>query len=199
MGYPQTIAFNRLKDCLMRTKKKTGRSSESFSNTEDLFWEVISRSSIVQHKGEKSFRKVCEAVHIFEKFLCGGQWCIRTHCKHYCSASAWNCSTTRPAVCNEFQKYVLKRAKKERPDLKEGDEAKEEIMKVLTESEYFACSGFYFDENLKKFVSYERTKGRFYLELNKLLTDALMFFLKHDDRELAGFDEKKLVYNSLQD
>jgi hypothetical protein len=195
MSNPQAIAFNQFRDCLKRTKKKQSNSMD-FHRTDDLFKAIIYDSSVIEDKGTHSFNRVCNAVSIFEKYLCPGQWCIRSHCKNHSTRHAYNCNTTRPSVCKEFENYLLKKIKKEHPDFKENEVAEKEILDIFTNEKYFTCSGMYFDEYLKKFVSYERTADRFYFEVNKSKTDALMFFIKHDRNN--DLRSKELIRESLQ-
>lgn len=107
----QRIVLQQYIDCKRRTKKKIPFAKETDKNygyTDDelMIHFMLDNSSIVEHESERSFQKVSNAVYVACKQLCPGQWCTRTHCEHYSGWCAYNCTKTRPAVCDVYKKYI---------------------------------------------------------------------------------------------
>ena len=199
MNNPQNIAIAQFKDCMKRTKKKPPRFwlKGGFETTENLFRSIIEQSSILCDEGAHSYREVCEAVDVFQQFLCGGQWCIRLHCKNFSSWHAWNCMTTRPAVCKEFETYAVKKIKREHSDFKEDDVAEKELFGVFVAGKSVTCRGMYFDNNLKKYVCYRGTEETLFTELHKKKIDALMFFIRNNEGSV-DYDVRNKIFENLK-
>lgn len=107
LGTPQYLEYLTYLDCKKRTKKQIDFRDKD-TNDEVLVRAILANSSIVEHKNERAYSRVYSAVDLICKQLCPGEWCTRSHCKNYSSSSAWNCAKTRPAVCNEYKKYIDK-------------------------------------------------------------------------------------------
>lgn len=107
LGTPQYLEYLTYLDCKKRTKKKVD-FRDNDKNDEILVRAILANSSIVEHNNERAYSRVYNAVDLICKQLCPGQWCTRSHCEHYSSRSAWNCSKTRPAICSVYKKYVEK-------------------------------------------------------------------------------------------
>lgn len=115
LGYPQRILLNQYIDCIERTKKDV-----DLKGTEKLVRFMLEESSIVQSKGAMSYQQTAQAIDLINKKLCSGIWCIRSHCQHYSSHFAYNCSKTRPSVCQLYKKYIEKRQAKKEENEKEN-------------------------------------------------------------------------------
>jgi hypothetical protein len=174
IGTPQYIQFLSFKDCLEKSKKK---NKDKFKNSEDLIWNVLCNSSIVDHGAERSFSSVCNAINVLNKFLCPSVWCSRSHCKHYSSRNAYNCGkNTRPSVCQDFFNYVEKKLIKEKNLLKD-DIAKDKLNSLIglkSIDKNNVCSGYFFDDARKTFIVFLFALERTLLSEYKRSFDALI-------------------------
>ncbi len=114
LGTPQHITWLCYLDCKERTKKKIGLPVHEtiISDDEKLVRFMLENSSIVEHKGERAYSRVSDAIDLICKQLCPGQWCTRSHCKNWSSRHAYHCTKTRPSVCQEYKKYIEKQNSK---------------------------------------------------------------------------------------
>lgn len=115
LGTPQHLMWLTYLDCKKRTKKeiKFPKETKGVSHDEELVHFMLENSSVLERGTERSYERVYDAIDVMCKQLCPGQWCTRSHCKHWSSRSAWNCSKTRPKVCKEYAKYIEKKKMRE--------------------------------------------------------------------------------------
>jgi hypothetical protein len=195
-GTPQHIAYLRFLDCLKRTKRKQGYKTD-FKQSGDLIYGVLGNSSVVEHDSERSYQRVCDAVGIIQKFLCPGVWCCRSHCENHCTRSAYNCTTKRPAICKEYADYRKKQIKKMvSGKFFENEEAKNQLSWLLADMtglfdeskkyrfqdiiEENICAGIYYDESVKKYISFHWEEDMFLIIENKKEINAIesLFYQK---------------------
>lgn len=204
IGTPQHIAYLQFLDCLKRTQKKV-KYKRDFKKSDDLIYELLKNSSVVEHESERSYLRCCDAINTIQKFLCPGIWCCRSHCKSYCSRSAYNCSMKRPSVCKEYFDYRKKQIKKQNGgNFYENDEAikklhwlLDEVNDLFDKSQKYRfqknnpennCAGIYLIESPKSYIAFEKSNEKFFVGEYKKEIDAIESFFarnRYFDRNLA--------------
>ena len=116
LGYVQSLVLSTYIDCKKRTKKDIEFRNEHdyLKADEEMIRFMLENSSITDHHTDNAFDEVKNAVMLFCRKLCPGQWCNRSHCQYCRSGSAYNCSKgTRPSVCKDYKRWQEKKKARE--------------------------------------------------------------------------------------
>lgn len=98
-------------DCRARTRKKVPFISPGENGDAEFVRWALSNASLTENDPDtgRSFRSTTKFVLGTCALLCPGKWCDRFHCPHNNSSRAWNCDTTRPAVCKAYKEFARRR------------------------------------------------------------------------------------------
>lgn len=115
LGHIQNILFALYKDCKARSRKRLEMNNvhDTFHSDEELIRFMLGNTSIVDSCSERSYHKTRDAISNICHQMCPGVWCTRYHCRYNDSRKAYNCGKTRPAVCQDYKKYIDKKTKRQ--------------------------------------------------------------------------------------